>query len=232
MKRIISNSVLLFCLSFCFLALPVSCSSSSATGTHVGYEYVDLGLSVKWATCNVGASSPEGYGSYFAWGETSPKSEYNWRNLKYCTEVDEWDNAKFSKYVAESEYGRVDNKTSLELDDDAASANWGGSWRMPTKEEFQELIYNCNWKWTTKDGQNGYKVVSKVNGKSIFLPAAGWRDDTYLNRVGSGGSYWSSSLYGSICHSARYLDFNSVDCCTTSSFRGNGFPVRPVLDYL
>lgn len=167
MKRIISNSVLLFCLSFCFLALPVSCSSSSATGTHVGYEYVDLGLSVKWATCNVGASSPEGYGSYFAWGETSPKSEYNWRNLKYCTEVDEWDNAKFSKYVAESEYGRVDNKTSLELDDDAASANWGGSWRMPTKEEFQELIYNCNWKWTTKDGQNGYKVVSKVNGKSI-----------------------------------------------------------------
>lgn len=122
MKRIISNSVLLFCLSFCFLALPVSCSSSSATGTHVGYEYVDLGLSVKWATCNIGASCPEGYGVYFAWGETSPKSEYLSRNLKYCTECDSDDNIKLSKYVTDNYYGTVDNKNSLELDDDAAQA--------------------------------------------------------------------------------------------------------------
>ena len=205
-----------------------SSSLSSTTGTHNGHGYVDLGLSVKWATCNVGASSPEGYGSYFAWGETSPKNEYTWENLKYRTEGDSYGNVKFSKYVASSKFGPVDNKTCLELMDDAAHANWGGSWRMPTNDEFKELIDKCTWTWTTENGKNGYKVVSKVNGNSIFLPAAGWRYDTLLNNAGSKGDYWSSSLRKSDSYEARNLGFKSGSRYWSVSGRFNGHPVRPV----
>ena len=165
---------------------------SAATGVHAGHEWVDLGLSVKWATCNVGASSPEGYGDYFAWGETSPKSSYNWTNLKYCTEGDERGNPKFSKYVTNSKYGPVDNKVGLELSDDAARVNWGGDWRIPTAYECKELIDNCTFMWTTLNGENGYKVTSKSNGNSIFLPAAGFRYGENLWYAESEGYFWSS----------------------------------------
>lgn len=235
MKRLISISILLFCLSFCLLAQPVSFSSSSTTGTHNGHDYVDLGLSVKWATCNVGASSPEGYGSYFAWGETSPKSEYTWENLKYRTVGDKWDNVKFSKYVASSQYGPVDNRTVLELSDDAARKNWGGSWRMPTEAEFQELLYKCTWTWITMNGKNGYKVVSKINGNSIFLPAAGFHYDTSLCLPDSDGGFWSSSLCKDGSYFARCLSFSSSYHNTSSSYlntdnggRSYGISVRPV----
>ena len=165
-----------------------------------------MGLSVKWATCNVGATSPEGYGDYFAWGETSPKSSYDWSNLKYCL-----DNSadSFSKYVASSEYGSVDNMTRLELSDDAARGNWGGSWRMPTRAEQDELREQCSWQWTTVNGHNGYRVTSKRNGRSIFLPAAGSRDGGSSSRVGSRGNYWSSSLYTSYSSYAYSLSFDS-----------------------
>lgn len=228
MKRIISVVILLFCLSFCLLAQPISYSSSSTTGTHAGHEWVDLGLSVKWATCNVGASSPEGYGSYFAWGETSPKSRFEWDNLKYCTAGDRWDNLKFSKYVAESKYGSVDNKTKLDLSDDTARANWGGSWRMPTDEEFDELRDNCIWNWTTVNGKAGYEVTSTLNGNSIFLPAAGVRYRSLLDGDGSEGDYWSSSLYKSYSYLARSLSFNSGNHDSDYDFRRNGRSVRPV----
>ena len=172
------------------------------TGNH---EYVDLGLSVKWATCNVGASKPEEYGDYFAWGETQPKSTYNWSTYKYC-------NGSYNtltKYNNSSSYGTVDNKTKLELSDDAARANWGGSWRMPTRAEQGELRENCTWTWTTQNGVNGYKVTSKKNGNSIFLPAAGYRDVSSLSNAGSYGDYWSSSLFSGSPSRAYDLDFYS-----------------------
>lgn len=175
------------------------------TGNH---EFVDLGLSVKWATCNVGATKPEEYGDYFAWGETQPKSIYNWSTYKYCN----GSSTSLTKYCTDSSYGTVDNKTILEAADDAARANWGGSWRMPTKAEQDELRNNCTWTWTTQNGVNGYKVTSKKSGytnKSIFLPAAGCRRGSSLYDAGSYGYYWSSSLYTDGPISAYYLGFNS-----------------------
>ena len=204
-------------------------TTTNDNNVFAGHEFVDLGLSVKWATCNVGAEKPEDYGDYFAWGETSPKSEYIWLNLKYCTKGDDWENQKFLKYVTKRKYGPVDNRTTLELSDDAACANWGGSWRMPTNAEFQELIDKCTWTRTTMNGKNGYKVVSKSNGNSIFLPAAGYRrGGTYLYSAGSGGDYWSSSLYEGYSYLARYLGFSNGSHSTYSSDRCSGHSVRPV----
>lgn len=190
-----------------------------------GYEYVDLGLSVKWATCNVGASSPSDYGSYFAWGEITPKSEYTWGNLRYCA-----DNKgdTFTKYNTESKYGNVDNKTCLEPGDDAARANWGGSWRMPTDAEWKELKQKCTWVWTEHGGKKGYKVTSNINGNSIFLPAAGYRDGGRLNFVGSLVFYWSSSLDSDNSRDAWCTYFYSGEVIRESDRRFFGYPVRPV----
>ena len=188
------------------------------------YEYVDLGLSVKWATCNVGASKPEEYGDYFAWGETTTKSTYNWSTYKYC-------NGSYNtltKYNNSSSYGSVDNKTTLELADDAARANWGGSWRMPTDAEMIELHSNCTWTLTTQNGVNGYKVTSKKNGNSIFLPAAGYRGDSSLSHAGSYGFYWSSSLHTGCPYSACYLYFDSDHVDRYGNNRYYGYSVRPV----
>ena len=157
-----------------------------------GYEYVDLGLSVKWATMNIGANASEEYGDYFAWGETEPKDYYDWSTYKWC----KGSYNTLTKYCIESDYGTVDNKTVLELSDDAAHANWGSTWRMPTSNEFQELRTECSWEWTTQNGVNGMKVTGP-NGNSIFLPAAGYRNDSNdssLSSVGNDGHYWSSSL--------------------------------------
>ena len=206
-------------------AKPVVQASSNRIN---GHEYVDLGLSVKWATCNVGASSPGDYGSYFAWGETSPKSSYDWENLKYMTSVDSYDNVKFSKYVASREYGTEDNRTRLELVDDAARANWGGSWRMPTRAEQDELREQCRWQWTTQNGHNGYKVTSKKNGNSIFLPAAGYCYGSSSYNVGSIGLYWSSSLSTSYSDYAYCLDFDSDLVDWYYNGRRTGRSVRPV----
>lgn len=155
------------------------------------HEYVDLGLSVKWATCNVGATKPEEYGDYFAWGETEPKEMYDWSTYKWCNGSE----TTLTKYCTDGSYGTVDNKTQLELSDDAAHANWGDSWRMPTDSELTELREQCTWTWTTQNGVNGCKVTSKSNGNSIFLPAAGYYYDSLLGSVGIGGICWSSSLY-------------------------------------
>lgn len=187
-----------------------------------GHEYVDLGLSVKWATCNVGASFPSDYGSYFAWGETTPKSEYSWANLRYCC-ADKMVNP-FTKYNYE------DNKSSLELGDDAARANWGGSWRMPTDAEWLELRQKCTWIWTEQGGKKGYKVTSKVNGNSIFLPAAGNRGGTNLNVEGSDGSYWSSSLFTNYPTDAWCVVFDSDNVFRGRTNRFCGNSVRPVTE--
>ena len=205
-------------------------STSGTIGTENGYGYVDLGLSVKWATCNVGANNPEDYGDYFAWGETEPKDVYYWSTYKYCNR----DYDLLTKYCNKSSYGNngfTDNKTQLELSDDAARVNWGGAWRMPTDAEWTELREQCTWTWTTQNGKNGYKVTSKKSGytnNSIFLPAAGYRDDSSLDYAGSYGGYWSSSLDTDDPRSAWYVYFYSSNVNRNYGSRYGGRSVRPV----
>ena len=184
---------------------------------------VDLGLSVKWASCNVGATTPEEYGGYYAWGETEEKSDYSWSTYKYC-------NGGFNsmtKYCKSRDYGTVDNKTTLEPEDDVATVKWGGTWRMPTRAEQQELINNCTCTWTTLNGVNGYRVTGP-NGNSIFLPAAGYRRDTEVRNQGSSGYYWSSSLGSNRSYYAYYLYFYDLyfDWYNDNRYLGN--TVRPV----
>ena len=201
--------------------MPKQAPASASTGEH---EYVDLGLSVKWATCNVGASKPEDYGDYFAWGETEPQHTYDWSTYKWCK--GSYDTQ--TKYCRSSGFGTVDNKKTLELSDDAARANWGGNWRMPTTAEQDELRKQCTWIWTIKNGVNGYKVTSKSNGKSIFLPAAGYRRGSSLGYAGSSGYYWSSSLYTGGPSGAYYLYFDSSGVDWRKCNRYYGLSVRPV----
>ena len=187
-----------------------------------GYEYVDLGLSVKWAPMNVGANKPEDYGRYFAWGETTSKTIYNWGTYK-------WYNGSLytqTKYCTDSSSGTLDNKTVLEATDDAATVNWGGGWRMPTYEEWTELYEQCAWIWITQNGVAGYKVTA-TNGNSIFLPAAGYRLNSSLNYAGGSGYYWSSSLY-STDNMAFCLIFNSSQVYRSPEGRQKGLSVRPV----
>ena len=184
-----------------------------------GYACVDLGLSVKWATLNIGASSPEDNGSYFAWGEVEPKSEYNWSTYKWCN----GSSSTITKYNTNSSYDKI----TLELTDDAAAVNWGGSWRMPTDAEMTELLNKCTWTWTTRNGVNGCKVISKTNGNSIFLPAAGFYSEKSLFNVDA-GYYWSSSL-SVFNFYADYLYFDSSgDEDMGNFYRYEGRPVRPV----
>ena len=198
----------------------------ATTGTANGHEWVDLGLpsGTKWATMNVGASSPSDYGSYFAWGETSPKSSYDWSNLKYCLDTT---GDKFSKYVTDSKYGTVDGKKVLDLSDDAAHVNWGSGWRMPSKAQQDELCKKCKWTWSSQGGHNGYKVVGP-NGNSIFLPAAGFRSEGRLGDVGTGGNYWSSSLLTDGSNYAYCLSFHSGGKSTCGYHLFLGRSVRPV----
>lgn len=198
------------------------------SGTVNGHDYVDLGLSVNWATSNIGASSRMDYGNYYAWGETSAKSNYELTNYRFRKSGSESYNVKLSKYNTSSFYGSIDYRTKLELSDDAARVIWGGTWRMPTKAEFDELISKCSWRWTTKDGKKGYKVTSNINGNSIFLPAAGYIDGSkqYLN--GSALAYWSSSLDTDLPLCAWILDYVSSGIRTYGNLRYCGFSVRPV----
>ena len=192
-----------------------------------GHECVDLGLSVKWATCNVGASSPEEYGDYYAWGETEMrlKGNYRWKDYKWGK--GSWNN--MTKYCNDSKFGAVDDKTVLDSEDDVAHVRWGGNWRMPTRDEQDELRENCIWEWTNLNGKNGRKVTSKKNGNFIFLPAAGYRYSSSLRSAGSDGYYWSSSLYTSYPCNAYYVNFNSSDVFRDYIYsRIYGLSVRPV----
>ena len=193
------------------------------------HAYVDLGLSVKWATMNVGANKPEEYGDYFAWGETEPKSYYSWSTYKWCN----GSSSTLTKYNTKSGCGTVDNNTQLDLSDDAARANWGGTWRTPTYDELSELCEQCTWIWTSQNGVNGYKVTSKSNGNSIFLPAAGYRYDSSLIAAGSDAHYWSSSLCmddpNSPDEDLVYNMFFMLEVVYRyGEYRYSGFSVRPV----
>ena len=172
-----------------------------------GHEYVDMGLSVNWATQNIGASSPDDYGNYYAWGETKTKSNYDRAN---CETYD------------------LDIRDIGGTNRDVAHVEWGDTWRMPTKDEFQELIENCDWEWTTQKGKSGYKVTSKVNGNWIFLPAAGMKIDKEYSYIGSVGNYWSSAHYGRYAPEASFLLFDSDGRRTSSVEQYDGLTVRPV----
>ena len=197
-----------------------SATVSKATGTIAGHSYVDLGLpsGLKWATCNVGASSPEDYGDYFAWGEISTKGSYDEDNCLTYGKENSWLRSN----------GYIDYSGNLTPSHDAARANWGSTWRMPTKDEIDELIENTTTTWTTRNGVKGRLVTSKRNSKNIFLPAAGCRVWTLLFNEGSDGRYWSSTPYESDTYIAYYLFFYSGIFGRDWSDRFNGRPVRPV----
>ncbi len=215
-----------------FSLLIVSCEepigdsdSDNDTSFHNGHEFVDLGLSVKWATCNVGAITPEEYGGYYAWGEIEEKEYYDsdtykWYNSSYNT---------LTKYCIDSIYGSVDNKTFLDPEDDVAHVKWGGSWRMPTVMEQDELLDNCTWIWTTRNGVHGF-LVTGPNGNNIFLPAAGYRYCEKLFDSGSWGGYWSSALYyaGDLGAVGLYFLESGYDWDINDRYIGRS--VRPVCE--
>ena len=195
------------------------------SGTNMfGAQAIDLGLSVKWASYNVGATKPEEYGDYFAWGEVKSKKNYSWKTYKYC----KGSYSTLTKYNKKSDYGRVDYKTTIDEQDDVATVNWGGAWRMPTQEEYDELRIKCKWIWTVLNGKKGYNVIG-LNGNSIFLPAAGYMYGSSLLDAGSLGSYWSSSLYTDYYpNSACNVFFDSGGVNWYKFNRYDGLSVRPV----
>ena len=181
--------------------------TQEGTMTINGYEYVDLGLSVKWATCNIGADSPEDYGNYYAWGETETKDTYTSSNsVTYGVEMDD--------FSGDAEY-------------DAATANWGSPWRIPTEAEIKELQSSCTWTWTTMNDVNGYEVTG-TNGNSIFLPAAGYRSSSSLSYAGSYGHYWSSTPSPSSTDYAYFLSLEDSSVGGGLFTRYRGRSVRPV----
>ncbi|MBQ3731631.1 MAG: dockerin type I repeat-containing protein [Muribaculaceae bacterium] len=190
------------------------------------HEYVDLGLpsGTLWATCNIGANSPEEYGDYFAWGETAPKEVYSWETYKWCDGT--WDS--LTKYNFQNYYGTVDKKAELDPADDAAQAKWGASWQMPTKAQQDELSEHCNWQWTTKNGVNGY-LGTGPSGKTIFLPAAGYKDGTGIVTEGTFGYYWSHSLNNSMSlYAYNQLFFSGSSPSWNKQERSFGISIRPV----
>ena len=203
-------------------------SQSFTTLSNVSFQAVDLGLpsGVKWANMNLGASKPEDYGDYYAWGETSPKSNYTWGTYKW----NDGSEMNITKYITDHAAANVDDKDKLDPEDDVAHVVLGGGWRMPTNEELTELIDRCNWTWTTMNGVNGYLVASKSGGSSIFLPAAGCKDGTTPDRVGSAGFYFSSSLVSLYISDASFLFFDSSSHASSNYGRQRGLSVRPVSD--
>lgn len=225
MKRLLS--ILIFAIFF------VGCKKEKNVDvvSDDGHEYVDLGLpsGTLWATCNVGASRPEEVGDYFAWGETVTKNMYDWKQYKFgilCNNV-----YKLTKYCNDSTCGYngyVDNLTILESVDDAVSANWGDKWRMPTAEEYNELYQNTSFTWTTLNGVYG-RLLTGINGNSIFFPATGFRLDDELICTGL-GIYWSSSLQTDCQVAAWSLHFDYEECHVCGTYeRSRGQVVRAVL---
>ena len=188
-------------------------------GLESTFGYIDLGLpsGLLWAKCNLGATSPEGYGSYFAWGETSDKVTYSWETYAH------YKDSIFTKYNGS------DGLSTLEATDDAATARLGSHWRMPTKAEFDELLNNCTATFTTRNGVNGYQFTG-TNGNSIFLPMAGGRDGDGLLSSGESGFYWLSSLYSDDTDYAWGFLIDSESAYATSYYRMLGQTIRPVYE--
>ena len=189
-----------------------------------GVEAVDMGLSVKWANVNMGAKKSTDFGDYYAWGETKPKDYYSWDSYIWSR----GNSPMLTKYSV------GDRKSQLTLADDAAHANWGGKWRMPTEAECEELANpdNCIWEWTTNNGINGYKVTSKKTGNSIFLPITGFRFYGKTQFRAIYGYYWTSTVFTGNPKNAIRLEFNldevKVDYGNLSSNRFSGHCIRAV----
>lgn len=199
-----------------------------------GHEAVDLGLSVKWAACNVGANAPEEPGGYFAWGETEEKENYAMETYKWGNGRS-WDSQTTgycTKYCTNSQEGTVDNKKALEPKDDVARVKWGGDWRMPTRDEFKELVDRCIWKWTIFNGVKGHLVIGP-NGNRIFLPATGNRGNMGIYDVGSHGYYWTGTLDESSNYDANGIElFENFRMLNLKEQyrRYRGLTVRPVAE--
>ncbi|MBP5559205.1 MAG: Ig-like domain-containing protein [Bacteroidales bacterium] len=205
----------------------ISATCYVAVNPEAGAGQVDLGLSVKWASVNIGAYKAEDYGNYYAWGETKAKSSYGWDNYLWC----DGSAATLKKYNTNSSYGTVDYRTVMDPDDDAALLEWGGNWRIPTSDEISELRNNCTWTWTSRNGINGYEVKGKKSGytnNSIFLPAAGYYEGGDRKFVGSSGRYWSRSPYSG--NQSYSLRISSDDYYTGNDERAFGSVIRPVYD--
>lgn len=166
------------------------------------HEYADLGLSVNWATCNVGSRSPEDYGDYFAWGETYTKSFYNRMTYRFSGESNDF--MSFSKYLGKSQTNTPGDSV-LFFTDDVAHKQWGKPWRMPTKKEIKELVDSCNWSFDDLNGVKGCWAVSKVNGNKIFFPLAGYIYNDSIADIGKSGKYWASELRPDMCFEAYQL---------------------------
>ena len=204
-------------------------NGGGSTGGTTPAVWVDLGLpsGLLWAECNLGATTPEGYGDYYAWGETTTKETYNWSTYIYCNGSD----TTMTKYCTKSSYGIdgfTDNKTVLEAMDDATTQVLGNGARIPTREEWDELINNTTSEWTTQNGVAGCKLISTANGRSLFLPAAGLRWDGELRLAGEGGYYWSASLFAGFPDGAWRFSFNVADQRMNGGSRGGGLSVRAV----
>lgn len=210
----VATSVVLIMVAFCAM---------SFTDNH---EYVDLGLpsGTLWATCNVGSTTPEGVGGYFAWGETEPKTMYNLGTYKYCV------GGKMTKYCNEASYGYEGYTDTLEYllpMDDAATANWGSDWCTPTLEQWQELAEYTESSWTTRDGVKG-RLFTAGNGNSIFLPAAGYYWDDARESVDELGCYMSNCLMFENSSGMRLYRFDEKGRYVFNFARFTGYTVRPV----
>lgn len=200
---------------YSFKTLPIEC------------DYVDLGLSVLWATCNIGANKPEEYGSYYAWGEKETKDTYNWSNYKWKKE----NSSLLNKYCTIEYYGIVDNKVRLEPGDDVAQCLYGKDWHMPYKEDWLELENNCKWEWTSINNTNGWLITSLIEGykdKSIFLPAAGIKKENNTESIGCVAHYWSICLNEEHPNVAQVLSLDSIEHKTQMYDRCYGLTIRPV----
>ena len=224
----ITLSIVIICAAGCK-------KHNAENGTYNGHDYVDLGLpsGTMWASCNVGADSPDQYGDYFAWGETAPKATYNWSTYLYSN----GDYNQLTKYCTQPDFGFngfTDNLTTLLPSDDAATVNWGEGWSTPTYNQWVELLTKCCYSWTTINGVKGCVFMAR-NGHSIFLPAGSDRvdeeEEEEHRNVGESGSYWSSTLHSYMPDGVKGCQFiiSFDDCDLYDTFcRASGRPVRAV----
>lgn len=199
-----------------------------SSGTAGGHTYVDIGTSVLWSACNIGGTHPLMPGTYFAWGETTPKETYTWDTYKHCDAKH-----RLTKYNYQKESGSkgmTDDIYTLTPEDDAAVQNWGEGWRMPTKEEFDELRSQCTWEWIKTENTNYYKVTGP-SGKSILLPACGCIKNTKRIMNKDNGCLWSSSISDNIPEHGCELTQYATGYWTGSADRFYGEPIRPVIDH-
>ena len=202
-----------------------------AAGVGRAQEIVDLGLSVRWASCNLGATEPEQAGNYCAWGETKPKPVYSWKFYKWFST----EKKALTKYNYKADMGTVDNRMVLAPEDDAAYVQSNGLWRMPTREEFVELIKKCSWQCVTINGMLVFEGRSRINGNKILLPLGGVWDASKLDAYNDGGLYWTSSIDEGKSEfdkgpSHAWMVYMANEITDMTSERYQGLSIRPVTD--